>query len=154
MAATKSAGNYTAYFNSLETTLDSYLVGKAPALPANAKQLLVKILPWFALISFIVTLPLVLAFMGISTLVMPFSFVTGLGNGLNAIIGMVILAISLGFEAMAIPGLFKQAAKAWRLIYYSTLLMGLYNIVTLSIGSLIFTVIALYLLFQIKSYYK
>ncbi|KKU12762.1 MAG: Chromate transporter, partial [Parcubacteria group bacterium GW2011_GWC2_45_7] len=55
---------------------------------------------------------------------------------------------------LAIPGLFKRQEKAWKLLYYATLLGGLQNIVTMQIGGLIGTLVSLYLLFQVKGYYK
>lgn len=147
--------NFNSLLETLEQTLEEYLVKKAPTLPENWKKFLVRFLPWITLMLFVLAIPVVLAFLGLSVFILPFTLLPGLGAGLNAVIAWVVLAGSLVLEAMAIPGLFKQEAKAWRLLYYSVLLSGVYNLFTLSLGSLIIgTGLSLYILFQIKSYYK
>jgi hypothetical protein len=139
----------------LEATLKEYLIDKAPAMPAKWKELLVKYLPWITLIVFIVFLPVVLAVLGIGAVLLPFSFVGGIGSGISYTLSVLVLAAALVLEAMAIPGLFKQTAKSWRLLYYSALINALYNLLTFNLSGLIIgTLITLYLLFQIKSYYK
>jgi hypothetical protein len=62
---------------------------------------------------------------------------------------------SLGLTVWALPGLFKRKMLSWNLMFYATLVMGVYNLVTLSLGSLVIgTGLSLYVLYQIKGYYK
>lgn len=144
----------------LEETLDLYLVKKAPfQLPANAKELIVKIAPWATLIILIITLPLVLLAFGLGALVAPFSFLAGpqygVAYGTSYVISMVVLAVALIMEALAIPGLFARSMKGWRLVYYSTLISLVSSLIQFNIfGGLFSALIGLYFLFQIKSYYK
>lgn len=151
MATTKT----TMSLDSLTQLLESYLVGKAPALPENWKQGLVKFMPWIALVFFIISLPVVLAFFGVSAFLLPFSAAVAPGLGFTYAISLIFLAASLVLEALALPGLFKQSKQSWQLIYYSTLLNGIYNLLSFNIGGLVIgTLLSLYILFQIRSYYK
>ncbi|MBI4039940.1 chromate transporter [Candidatus Daviesbacteria bacterium] len=139
----------------LETQLDLYLGKKAPSLPTAWKEFIVNVMPWATLIIFIITLPLVLTFFGISAFLLPISFLGGVGNGFGYTLSVIVVGASLVLDALAIPGLFKRAARSWRLLYWSALLNAVYNLVTLNLGGLIIgTLISLYILFQIKSYYK
>ncbi len=140
--------------NQLETTIDLYLVKKAPALPPNAKEAIVKFGPWIILVLFILALPLVLALLGLGTFLAPFSFLGGVGAGFNYILAMIVLAVTLVLEALAIPGLFKRTNKAWYLVYYSVLLSALSSLLQLNLFNfLIGSLISLYILFQVKSHY-
>lgn len=139
----------------LNTTLETYLVKKAPAIPENWKLVLVKYLPWITLIILVLALPAVLALFGLSLFLTPFAYLGGVGNGMGYTLAIVVLAVTLVLEGLAIPGLFKRSISAWRLLYFSALLNAVYNILNFSITGLILgTVLSLYILFQIKSYYK
>lgn len=139
----------------LEDTLELYLVKKAPRLPDNIRELIVKVAPWLTLIFLVLSLPAVLALLGIGTALLPLSFLGGMGSGVNYSLALVFLAITLVLEALAIPGLFKRSIAGWRLVYYATLLNGVYSLVNFNISGLIIgTLLGLYLLFQVKSYYK
>jgi len=152
--ATKTTGAPFS-LEALDQLLTTYLVGKAPAMPENWKQTLVKFIPWITLILFVITLPIILAFFGISAFLAPISMMAAPGFGFTYSISLIFLAGSLIFEALALPGLFNQSKKSWQLLYYSTLLSGVYNLLSFNIGGLLIgTLLALYILFQIRSYYK
>lgn len=154
MAVRKNT-DYTSYLTSLERTLETYLVKKAPTLPEGWKKAIVKVLPWLVIIFLVLSLPAVFALFGISTLLLPVSVITTFGNSINYMLGLIFLIAALITQALAIPGLFQQDKKGWRLLYYSVLLTGVYNLFTLSLGSLLIgTGISLYVLFQIKNYFK
>jgi hypothetical protein len=142
----------------LEDTLDLYLVQKAPALPSNIKELIVQFAPWITLVLLIITLPVVLFALGLGALLAPLAILlapaTGVGFGFSYTLSMIVLAVSLALEAMSIPGLFKRSAQGWRYAYYSMLVSILSSLLSFSvISGLLFGVIGLYFLFQIKSYY-
>ncbi len=138
----------------LNETLELYLIDKAPKLPVKWKEILVRFLPWLTLIFFILSLPAILFLFGLGTILAPFAYMGGISYGVNYTASMIVLAISLVLEAIAIPGLFKKSKSAWNLMYYAALINGVYNLVSFNIlGAIFGTLISLYLLFQIKSYY-
>ena len=157
MTTTNSAStkDWKYYFTQLDETLELYLVKKAPALPVNAKEAIVKFAPWITLIMIVLALPAILAIFGLGAIVMPFSYIGGLRYGLNYTLSMIVAAVVLVVEAIAIPGLLKRSKGAWNLVYYATLIGAVQNLLTFNIGGLVIgTLLSLYILFQVKSYYK
>lgn len=147
--------DYKSYLNQLEETLHLYLVKKAPALPPGLKEFIVKYGPWITLVLIILTLPLVLAVFGLGTVLAPFSFMGGLRVGTGYIVTLVLSALQLVLEAVAIPGLFKRQKKSWNLLYYAVLIGVVENVVRFDVGGLIIgSLLSLYILFQIREYYK
>ncbi len=142
---------------SLEETLDLYFGKKAPGLPEGVKGFIVMIAPWLVLISVILSIPALLALLGISSLVMPMYGMMGygyFGGGAMWSVSMVLLAVTVVLEALAITGLFKKTKSGWNLIFYSVLVSLISNLITLNLlGFLIGGLISFYLLFQIRSYY-
>lgn len=150
-----STTDYKGYASQLEKTLDLYLVKKAPAIPEGGKEFIVKFVPWITIMFVIQTIPAVLALLGIGTIVAPVTFLGGLSGGVAYILNLVFLLASLVLEAMAIPGLFKRQRKGWDRIYYSILVGALYSLFTMNLyGLVVGMLISLYILFQVKSYYK
>jgi hypothetical protein len=139
----------------LEEFLELYLVKKAPALPPDIKEAIVKFGPWVILILMLMTLPLVLTFLGIGAALTPFSFAWGVSRGFSYLISMILSLIMLILQAIALPGLFKRSLKSWYLVFYSTLVYAVESALTFSLGGLIIGVpLSLYILFQIKEYYS
>ncbi len=140
----------------LEDTLETYLVDKAPfSIPTEWKEVIVKFAPWIALILMIIALPAILGVLGLGTILMPFSFLGGLRMGYNYMLSLIFSVVTLVLEAMAIPGLFKRSEKGWKFIYYATLLGAVENVLTFNLGGLVIgSLLSMYILFQVKSYYK
>lgn len=150
-----SSSDYKVYLNKLENILDEYLVGKAPDLPKGLKDFIVTVMPYLNVIFLILALPIILALIGISAFVMPISFVAGLGSGFSYVAGIVVTVLSVVLEIMALPGLFKRQRRSWTLLYYVALIGGVNNILSINLwGLVVGTGLSLYILFQIKSYYK
>jgi len=127
---------------------------KIPGLPDNVKELIVKLSPWFAVISMIMLAPLILAAFGISAIALPFSYLGGLHMGFGYTIGLIFSFGMIVLELMAIPGLFKRQEKAWRLMFYVTLLSLVQQLLSFNLGGLVIgAVISFYFLFQVKSKY-
>ncbi|MFZ2200065.1 MAG: chromate transporter [Microgenomates group bacterium] len=145
----------TDYLKTLETEIEKVVLSKSiPALPDNVKELIVKISPWFAAISMIMLLPLILAAFGISAVALPFSYLGGLHMGFGYTISLVFTFGMIVLELMALPGLFKRKESAWRLMFYSTLLSLVQQLFRFDVvGLLIGGVIGFYILFQVKSKY-
>lgn len=136
--------------------MEEYLVKKAPfTIPANIKEIIVKFAPWITLIVLIMALPALLFVLGIGTLVMPFSFMGGLQAGFSYTLTMILTAVSLVLEAVALPGLFKRTRGGWNLVYYASLVGVVQNIVSFNLGGLIIgSLLSFYVLFQVREYYK
>ncbi len=150
--------NYKNSLGQLEATLDEYFGKKAPALPQNAKELIVKIAPFLAIISAIFTLPAILLLLGLgglATVLSPFGGVSSVASIPTMWVSILILIPVVILEVIAIPGLFAKAAKAWRYMYWAELITVVSSLVQLNIvGAILSAIIGFYILFQIKSFYK
>lgn len=149
----KSA-NSSASLKDLESQLELYFGNKAPAIPANLKELIVKFAPWITLILMILLAPVILAALGLSAVLLPVSVFAGSSSGLMGMISLIGSIAVLVLELVALPGLFKRQLQGWRFLYYSVLVNAVVSLVTFNIiGGIIGTLLGLYILFQIKSYY-
>ncbi len=142
----------------LEGTLNEYFGKKAPALPQNAKEIIVKIAPFLAILSLIFTLPAILLLFGLGSLATMFAPLGGV-RAVSSIptmwIGILLLIPVVILEVMAVPGLFAKTAKAWKYMYWSQLIVVVSNLVQFNIvGALLGALIGFYILFQVKSFYK
>ena len=156
MKTTQNSAN-PADFNSsmskLDDFLELYLVKKAPSLPENAKEAIVKYSPYIALVMLVLSLPVILGFLGLTALLSPFAILGGVHYGFS-FAGIFLLA-TLVLEIMALPGLFNRKASSWKLMYYASLINAVYSLLNSGVGSFVIgTAISLYFLFQIESYYK
>lgn len=142
----------------LESTLADYFGKKAPQIPANIKEVFVKIAPYLAIISVVITVPslfVIFGLGGLATVVAPmggYQSVTALPMmWLNIILLIPVIIL----ELMAIPGLFGRKIAGWRYMYWAQLISIVSNLIQLNIvGAIISALIGFYILFQIKSYYK
>jgi len=131
---------------------------KAPALPKNVRQALVNITPWIALIFGILGILGGIAGLGLLTVFAPFAMfggasgITGYGTGFLAEIIWLVASILL---LAAFPGTKARKLGGWTLLFWSEVLHLVGSLVAFSfISGIIGAVIAFYLLFQIKPYYK
>ena len=133
--------------------LDFYLVKKAPfQIPDGGREWIVKFGPWITVVLLILTLPLLLVALGIGAVFMPWGGV-GYATGFGFLTLVVI--VELGLMIAALPGLFARKMSGWQLLFYSQLVSIVYNLLTGSIvGGLLFGLIALYILFQVRPLYR
>jgi hypothetical protein len=146
-----------AILKQLETTLDTYLIAKAPALPADIKSLIVKILPYFVAFGVIVSVVGLAAMLNIFRVGLPYyAGMMGYGNiGVYYYLSIGYSVLAMIIEFLALPGLFKPSRKGWHWLFIVSILGLVYGALTLNIFSIIMTfILGLYPLFQIKSYYK
>lgn len=151
----KSQKSMTESLSVLEKEIEKIVLSdRIPGLPDNVKEIIVKIAPWFAAISMLMLLPLILAAFGISAVAMPFSYLGGLRMGFGYTLSLIFSFGMIILELMALPGLFKRKLSAWRLMYYSTLLSLVQQLFRFDLGGLILGgAISFYFLFQVKSKY-
>lgn len=146
-----AASSFNDLLKKTETTLDEYFGKKAPALPENVKDIIVKITPWANLIIFVLTLPAVLAIFSIGTLFSPLAVVGGPETSVGYFLALAFLVAGEILWGLAIPGLFKQTRRSWQYLFWGQLLNCVYNLLTLNIISLIIgAAIGFYFLFQIR----
>lgn len=151
----KPTKDYKEYLGDLEKLFEEYLLKKAPALPDGAKEAIVKFGPWITLIMMILAAPLLLAALGIGTFLSPFAFMGGLNAGFGYITGLIFTVVVIVLELIALPGLFKREMRSWRLMYYVTLLNAVHYAISFNVGNLVIgTLISMYILFQVREYYK
>jgi hypothetical protein len=133
--------------------LDFYLVSKAPfQLPDGAKEWIVKFGPWITVVLLIFTLPPLLFVLGIGTVLMPFG---GIGYATGFGMMTIVLIVQVGLMVAALPGLFARKAAGWRLVLYSQLVGIVFSVLSGAIiGGLLFGLIGLYILFQIRPLYR
>jgi hypothetical protein len=131
--------------------LDYYLVKKAPfQIPDNAKEWLVQYGPWITIVVIVLTLPAILALLGLGAVLFPFAGY-GAGFGLLAIGLLVEIALTV----MALPGLFARKMSGWKLLFYGRLVSLVARVLAGAIVSaLVVGLISLYVLFQVRSLYK
>lgn len=145
----------------LEGFFDTYLHHKAPfQLPVKAREFIVQYGPWISLVLLIlaalVIVPLLILALGLTVVTLPFQAATGAvhttGVGyIQILIGLVVLVM----EGIAIPGLLKRKLSGWKMLYYAILLSAFSSLLNLAIVSVIINlVIGMYILFQVRSYYK
>lgn len=132
--------------------LDFYLVTKAPfQLPNGAKEWIVKCGPWITVVLLILTLPPLLFVLGIGTVLMPFG---GIGYATGFGMLSIVLIVQVGLMVAALPGLFARKTAGWRLVFYSQLVGIVSSVLSGAIiGGLLFGLIGLYILFQVRPLY-
>lgn len=150
--------NYKNTLLQLEGTLDEYFGKKAPVLSPQIKDFIVKIAPYLAVISVLLTLPAILLLLGLgslATILAPIGGMHAVATVPTMWLGILLLIPSVIFEAMAIPGLFARSKTGWKYMYWAQLFSVLSSLIQLNIvGAIIGALIGFYLLFQVRSYYK
>jgi len=142
-------------FSQLEETLNLYFAKKAPTMPENIKEAIVKFGPYITAIMMVMLLPVIFAVFGLSAFLMPFAYLGGVHAGLGFSIGTLFALAILIMQGLALPALFKRQMSGWKLMYYVALVQVVQNLLSFDLGGLIIgAVISFYILFQIRSYYK
>lgn len=141
----------------LMATLDTYLAKKAPALPLNIKELLVKFAPWLTILGVILSIPAILAFFGLGALMMSSRYggYALANSGFTYTLAIIFLVVTAIMRGLAIPGLLAKTKKGWTMLFYSVLVSLVYSLLSFDIiGGLLGALISLYLLFQVREFYK
>ena len=121
-----------------------------PHLPENFRELLVSIAPWLALVFGILGILAGIGAMGIS----PFALFGGIRVGMTVFLSGLVTLVSSILMLMAFPKLTKRSSVGWVYLFWSELLNAAFALLTVSLGMLVGLVIGLYLLFEVKRYYK
>jgi hypothetical protein len=143
------------FLKQMEAFFDTYLHKKAPFhLPPKVKEFIVHYGPWITLVVMILALPGILFGLGFMAFYAPFAMMSR-GFGGSLLLESLITLAALVLEVLALPGLFARSLKGWHLLYYAVLVNAVARLLGGDIlGMIIGTVIALFLLFEIREYYK
>lgn len=161
MAKTETKGtDFGSMFGKLEVILGEYLGEKAPQLPKEWKEIVVKFAPYLVIIGVVVGIPGFLALLGLGTFMAPLGLVGGMMTGrpflgFSYIVNVIFLGAMVLLEGLAIPGLFSRSKKGWNFLYWSALVGVVQNVLSFNIGGLVIGgLLSLYFLFQVREYYK
>jgi hypothetical protein len=90
---TSDKADFGGALKNLESTLEEYLVKKAPfQLPTNVKEIIVKFAPYLAILGVVMGIPGVLALLGAGTILAPLGLVGGMMTGLPFVgIGLLLM---------------------------------------------------------------
>lgn len=150
-----------AFLWQLEAFGEEYLVKKAPfQLPEGFKDFLVKIAPYLIIVVAILAIPTLLNLFGLSNSMWwelsRYGYNYGYGSYRTMFsVTSIISLIAIVLELLALPGLFGRK-KQWRnLIFYAQLISVIGSLIDGSIlWAILSLVIGMYVLFQVRSYYK
>ncbi len=129
------------------------LFAKAPNLPTNIREIIVKITPWLALIFGILGVLAGLGALGLS----PVAMVAGVDTSFMLLIAGILAIISSVLLLMAFSKVKVLKAEGWRLLFLSevvSIISSLLSGPNAWVGAIIGGLIGFYFLYQIKSYYK
>src|SRR6266571_3610901 len=114
----------------LEAKFYDWFVTKAPfQIPQSVRETIVKLSPWITLILLILFIPAALAVIGIGSLVGSLATAAGVSIGAFYYVAFAVLLIQLVVMLIALPKLFKRQRGGWQLLYYSTLINAVYDVV-------------------------
>lgn len=152
-----SMAKKTTHSHGLVETLEKFFAS-APALPKNAKEVIVNITPLLAIIFGILGILGAIGGLGLLTASSPLMFFGG-AEGVSAYGGGFIAALfwlaSSALLVAAFPGTSARKSNGWNMLFWSEIISVAGSLVSLSfVSGIIGGLIGFYLLFQIKSYYK
>jgi len=140
------------YLKELDAIFEDLFLKKAPPLSKNAKEWVVKIAPWLALVFGLMVLSGLLTVSGFGIITAPLWIFSR--HSTFYLISTIIGIAQAVLELIAVPHLFKRTKRGWELLYWSNLLGVLSGIIHISVFSLIFVAVSLYFLYQVREYYK
>lgn len=144
----------SSFLSRSETKLNLYFGKKAPPLPENIKNFLVKFTPHFVVLLLIISLPALLNLFGIYHLYfgkqayyLPSRFSLSLPS-------LLALAATI-FAILSLRPLLSRLRQGWLYLFYAVWLYCLSYFFRLDLFSLFFfALVSFYLLFQLRSYYR
>ena len=142
------------WLDELEVKLEEIFTKKVWNLPTKAKEIIVKVLPYLSLLALAVMIPMVLSLIGL-TMLSPFAYMGGMRAGIGYTVSIIFALITGVLAIIIVPGLFKKEKKAWKVMYWISLINAVSTLLRMDLGELIIgTGLSWYVLFQIKEYYK
>jgi hypothetical protein len=159
----KKSAKSNDFFAQIDDYLHDFLVERAPKLPENVRETIVRYMPIINMISIIITLfaaiilvPLIFALLGLTVFT---SGVYGYGylgqvNGLGIVLSLALYGFILYFQLKAQVGLQPKLYQAWKNLIFAQLFAAISSVLSFSLVGLFFNIVWLYFLYQVKGYYK
>lgn len=130
---------------------------KAPELSKNTKKFIIQFVPYYALFIGILGILGAISTLGILSAASPFNMSSTAKTaviGMNTLSSLFWLASSV-LKIMAYPDLDNHKYKGWNLLFWSTIVHFMGSVFAGEfLIPLLFGIIGLYILFQIKPHYK
>lgn len=124
---------------------------KAPHLPAKWREVIVRVVPWLALVFGILGVLAGISALGLS----PVATLGGVRNGAQLLIVGIAGIVSSALTLVAFPKLRARVYQGWRLLALAEVVNIAASVLALDfIGAILSFLIGFYFLFEIKSYYK
>lgn len=145
------------YLAKLEEFLELYLVKKAPAIPKGGKDFIVKIAPWLVIIGLVLSVPAIFSLFSLNAMMSanPYGAYVTTALGPSYWISIFLLVVVVVLEVLALPGLFNRKRQGWNYIFYSSLVSLVSSLISMNlVGFIIGGLLSLYLLFQVREFYK
>ncbi len=143
-----------------KSQLDNYIdkagevFGKLPPLSVKAKEAIVAITPWIALVFGVLGVIGSLGALGVFAVFSPFAALGGYNAVGYGIIYSVLAIVSSVLLLAAFPGTKARKAMGWKLLLLSEVVSVVSNVISFSIFGVVLSLVALYFLFQIRAMYK
>ena len=123
---------------------------KAPAIPVNIKEGIVKYSPYITLIVLVLTLPAFAAVLGLGGMLTAYGYMRPVWG-----VSTIVALIGVVLEGLAIPGLMGRKKSGWNFALYAVFVGALGSLLGGNvIGMLISLALGLWVLFQVEEYYK
>jgi hypothetical protein len=143
------------FLDDLEEKAYSYFSDKVPSIPAEAKETIVKFLPYAVILILLAQAAAIVSFFQISTVFDGLGYLYSVNPGVIGVISIILLGLALCLEAMALSYLFKHRLYGWRLLTYAVILTQINELINLNIINLLFSgLIILFILFQTRDRYR
>ena len=128
---------------------------KFPPLPKGGRDTLARIAPILSLIFGILGILVGISGLGLLTVLSPFAYMAGVPNYGTGVIAALIYLVASVILLMSYPGLNAKKYKGWKLLFWSEAVSFIGGLVSMAfISTIIWGIIAFYLIFQIRSYFK
>ncbi|WP_093204407.1 hypothetical protein [Siphonobacter aquaeclarae] len=146
----------------LEEAMEGFFLKSLPAFPPNAKDLIVQILPWLALIGGVIGLWAILVALGLTATA---SIFVASGIGLvSGVLSLFASAVTTILNLMAFSPLRANQRRGWNLLYYAVLIniafavvSGLFSLPYSIVGIFFAIIVAgveFWILFQVRERYN
>jgi hypothetical protein len=154
---TPGANTYvpTSNFKQLEAELAKLYSKITFHIPPAGREFIVHYGPWITLVLMFLAVPAILLALGLTAAFSPFAGMYGVKTGgMFFVSGLISLGV-LALEGIALPALFKRQISGWNFVFYASLLSAVGNLLSMNwFGLILGTAVSMYILFEIKSYYK